>query len=434
MIEKNSKNVPYFLFKLPNDFQAVFWPLKGIEVVAMALWIRAGAWYETDLKKGSFHFLEHALCQGTKEYPSYKKLSEKEEGLGLRMSNGVSGEMSDFQWSLPRENFEEGLKLLSEYLFQPLFPHEGIERERKIILQEYQNFWDSPHNRFWMFLSRNFWGENHPYTFNSLGTVEGIKGILRNDLLKTHQKWYQPQNMTLVVVGDLEEKRVKEKITKFFGRKPKTDFSPKLPIVKPAFKKKLLFHPEDLKQINLSILFPTFGWKQREKKEEIALYMLSYILGASRWSRLTLRLREEEPLAYIFGTRARVRPHGGIFEINTSFSFENTKRILEITREETGKIRKEGINFKEFGRTKKYYLYQTSMSFDSVYGIADNLISYLFREGKIFLPEDRKKEINKVKKEDVERLAKEILAFDKALTGMMGRKDLLEKIKKQKII
>lgn len=428
MTKKNLKNLPYFLLKLPNGFQVVFWPLRGIEVVAMALWIKTGSWYETNLKKGIFHFLEHILVQGTQNYPSFRKLSEKQESLGLRMNNSVAGEVSSFQWSLPKENFSEGLELLAEYVFNPLLPRDGIERERRIILQEYQDFWDSPYNRFWSAFSKIFWGENHPYTFDSLGTKEGIATITKDDLLKIHQKWYQPQNMTLVVVGDLEKRGVEEKINKTFRAKPNTSFQPKLLLPKPKFRKKFFFFPENFKQITFGLSFPVFGYKEREKKEQIALNMVFYILIGSRWSRLSLRLREKEPLAYSLWGSLRFYPQGGFFDLYASFSPENTRKILKAVKEEVEKIKTKGIEQKEFERAKKYFLYQSTMSFDSVYDIAFNLITYLFQEGKVFLPEDGRLEINRVKKKDLKKIAGEILILEKSTTGIMGQQESLAKL------
>lgn len=428
MSGRSSEKLPYSLFEFPNGLQVVFWPLSGVEVVCFGVRVRAGGWCETNLKRGIFHFLEHALVQGTKNFPSFRKLSQRQEDLGLRTDNGVSGDFSFYQWSIPKENFSKGLELLAEYIFDPLFPQDGIEREREIILQEYQDYWDSPYHRFVKALSESFWGKDHPYTLDALGTREGITTINRDDIIKVHRKWYKPRNMVLVVVGDLKEKEVEEVVGKFFGAKPSTSFLAPLSFSKPKFQKNYLLWSENFKQVSFCLAFPTFGYKERVKKEQLALSMLSYILIDSRWSRLSIRLREKEPLAYSLWGASSLYPQGGFLDINASFSPENTEKILKVVYEEVENIKMKGIENDEFERARKYFCYESLMGFDTVYSIAINLISYLFREGKVFLPQDRIREINKLKKSDVERMAREILVYEKSTAAIMAKKDLLEEL------
>ena len=418
---------PYFLFNFPNGFRLVFWPLSRIRVVCSELWIKAASWYG-EPKRGIFHFLEHVLAQGSKKYPSFKELSQKQEELGLSVSNAVGGEASYFSWLFPRENFSSVLDLLGEYIFRPLISSEGIEKERKIILQEYHDYWDSPYNRFWYTFSLKFWGENHPYTFDSLGTEEGINSINKNDLLTAHKKWYRPQNMTMAIVGDLRVRQVEKKIKEIFGKKKDTSFLPKLNLPPCDFKRKIFYYPENFEQMTLGISFPSFGYQEKEIRWQIGLSLLHYILVSGRWSRLAIKLREKEPLAYSLWGALKFFPQKGFFDIYVSASPQNIPRIFALIKKEIEKIKKE-VGKEEFQRGQKYFLYRSSMSFDSVYNIANNLISYLFREGKVFLPEDGQREIKKVRQEDLQILAREILDFSKVTIGIMGKEKDLEEIK-----
>jgi len=421
---------PYFLFNFPNGFRLVFWPLSGIRVVCSELWVKAGSWYG-EPKRGIFHFLEHVLVQGSKKYPSFKELSQKQEELGLSVRDAVGGEASYFSWLFPKENFSLVLDLLEEYIFHPLISSDGIDKERKIIFQEYQDKWDSPYNRFWHTFSLKFWGESHPYTFDGLGTKEGIMSINKNDLLAVHKKWYQPQNMTMAIVGDLKVNQVEAKIKEIFGKRKGTSFFlPKLDLPPCDFKKKNFYYPENFEQMTLGISFPAFGYQDKERRWQIGLSLLHYILVSGRWSRLAVRLREKEPLAYSLWGALNFFPKGGFFDIYVSTSPQNIPRIFTLIKKEIEKIKK-GARKEEFQRAQKYFLYRSSMSFDSVYNIAANLITYLFREGKVFLPEDGQREIKKVRQEDLGILAEEILDFSKTTIGIMGRQKDLREIKRK---
>lgn len=431
MKKKDSKK-PYFLYNLPNGLKAVFWPLKGIEAVAIYLWIKAGSWNETQIKNGTFHFLEHVLAHGTKNYPSFTQLSLKEEELGISASHKVGGASTKFSLRVPKETFSEALSLLSEFTFSPVFSKEGVERERKIILQEYLDHWDSPDNRFFFRLTESYWKKSHPYILDPRGTPETIKDITREDLVIAHQKYYCPEKMVLVIVGDLNPNLVREKITRYFHQargKENLEIASKLP----KFSKKIFFQEEKINQVAFSCWFPFFQLKPDDWQKAYTLSMISYLLGSSRRSRLALLLREREPLSYSVGSTFISYPEGIAFRIGFSASLENTERIVEVIREEIEKIKNQGFTREEFLSAQKYRVYQISMSNDSVWAIAENLVDDLFWRKRIYLPDDLQAEVMKITNNDLTKVAREIFDFNKATIGIMSSKENIKSLKKLNI-
>lgn len=426
---KKIKSNPYSLFQLADNFQAVFWPAGGVETVLVSLWVRSGGWYETKVKRGVFHFLEHVLAQGTKSYPSYFELASKQEELGISVKNTVRGYFSRYNWSVPKETFADSLSLLSEYVFAPLLPKEGIERERKIIAQEYFDVWDKPGNIFSRRIDENLFGNAHPYTLDALGTKKSIETITKEDLVGAHEQYYQLNNMILGVVGDLKKETVEAQIKKSFsgkssGRKITLDNDEA-----PDFKRKVFFLEKNVDQLHFSLNFPTFGFTKETLKEKNSLLMLSYLLGRSRVSRLNLRLREKEPLSYSIGSSVKAYPQIGIFKVDFASSLENFQRVIEIIKEEIEAIKKGNISEKQFSGCQKQMIYKVSLSFDTIYAIADNVMDSLGCKGRIILPEEKKEAILKITKDDILTMAGEIFDFNKATIGFMGNKDDLERIK-----
>ena len=88
-MEERKLKKSYFLFNQSNGLKAVFWPVRGVETVLVSLWVISGSWYETKVKRGVFHFLEHVLAQGTKKYSSYLEVSKRLEELGVNPRNSV---------------------------------------------------------------------------------------------------------------------------------------------------------------------------------------------------------------------------------------------------------------------------------------------------------------------------------------------------------
>jgi len=428
-VKKRDSKKPYFLFNLPNGLKAVFWPLKGIEAVAVYLWVKAGSWHETEIKNGTFHFLEHILAHGTKNYPSFTQLSLKEEELGISASHKVGGASTKFSLRVPKETFSEALSLLSEFTFSPVFSKEGIERERKIILQEYLDHWDFPDNRFFFHLLESYWGKNHPYTLDPRGVPEAIKDITRKDLILAHQKYYSPGRMILVIVGDLGPNLVKKKITEYFHQ-PKGKENLKATSKLPKFFKKIFFQEENINQVAFTSWLPLFRLRADDWKKRYTVAMISHLLGSSRRSRLAISLREREPLAYSAGSTFIIFPEGAVFRIGFSASLENTARIIEIIKEEIEKVKKEGFTQKEFLSAQKFCMYQISMSNDSVWSVAENLVDDLFWRKRIYLPDDLQTAVKKISNKDLTEAAREIFDFNKATIGIMSSPENIKSLKK----
>ena len=432
-MEERKLKKSYFLFNQSNGLKAVFWPVRGVETVLVSLWVISGSWYETKVKRGVFHFLEHVLAQGTKKYSSYLEVSKRLEELGVNPRNSVGGYFSKYNWIVPKETFSDSLAFLAEYVFNPLLREEAIERERKIILQEYFGYWDKPINRFNHTLSESFFGKGHQYTFDALGTKESIESITKDDLVGVHTKYYQLKNIIVGVVGDLEQRYVNQEINKNFEDQSKGKEVFLTDDAVSDFKRKTVFMEEPVNQVHFSLNFPTIGFKEETLKEKYSLEMLSYVLGRSRVSRLKLRIREKEPLSYSIGSFVRHFPQKGVFTVGFISSPVNLQRAIEIVKEEIGTIKRNGISEEEFEGCQKHFIYRVSLSFDTIYSIADNLMDSLGCKGRIFLPEEKKEAILNITRDDLLEIAKEVFDFDKATIGFMGNKGDLETIKNASI-
>ncbi len=263
---KEASRGKYFLYKLPNGMTAAFWPMKGVRAVAIELWLKIGGWYEKKVINGTFHLLEHLLAYGTKNYPSFSAFSLREEELGASAYHAVDGSKTMFNWRVPRETFSESLELLSEIVFSPLLPFEAFEREKKIVLQEYNDWWDSPYTRFFVNVEKAYWGSDHPYTLDSLGTPNTLEQLDHHYIVSSHQKYYHPERMFLVIVGDLKESKVEEDIKKHFLQ-PRGRSKLEIDFKLPKFSRKVVYQEEKVDQVSFKCWLPLFKAKKDDFKK-----------------------------------------------------------------------------------------------------------------------------------------------------------------------
>lgn len=192
------------------------------ERVSLRLFVRAGSLHETDRQMGLAHYLEHMAFNGSKHYPP-GELVEYLQRIGMSFGADTNAHTSFdetvYKLELP-ENTEtylrEGLKVMSDYAARLTLLEDEVERERGVILSEIRHRDSVSYRAFkanWGFLLQ---GTRLPERW-VLGTVDSVNALQQSDFKAFYQKWYQPDNMALVVVGDVRVDAVTALIEQAFA-------------------------------------------------------------------------------------------------------------------------------------------------------------------------------------------------------------------------
>ena len=151
---------------------------------------------------GIAHYLEHKMF----DLPGGRDVSAEFAALGASVNAFTSYDVTAYYFSCT-EHFEQNLKLLLEFVSTPYFTEESVEKERGIIDQEIGMNADNPDSQIFERLMPALF-ENHPVRVPILGTSQSIREITPEDLYLCHRAFYNPANMTLCVVGDVDPEEV----------------------------------------------------------------------------------------------------------------------------------------------------------------------------------------------------------------------------------
>ena len=190
--------------------------------VSLRLYVDAGSLMEEDDQQGLAHFLEHMAFNGTKNYPA-GEMVEYFQRLGMAFGSHTNAHTSFretvYKLELPDSTdkmLDDGFKLLRDYADGLLFGEEEIEKERGVILSEKR----SRDSASW----RSFvdWIEfSAPDSLVSarlpIGTEEVISNAPRQRFVDFYQKWYTPDRMAVVVVGEIETGPIEKLIGSYFA-------------------------------------------------------------------------------------------------------------------------------------------------------------------------------------------------------------------------
>lgn len=329
---------------------------------------------KTVLPDGVAHFLEHKLFEmpdGTNAFDSFSK-------TGGNSNAFTSFNITAYLFSCT-ENFYENLDILLDFVNTPYFTNENVAKEQGIIGQEIKMYDDDPQWRVFFNMLTAMYHEN-PVKQDIAGTVESISRITPELLYKCTNTFYNPSNMYLVLVGDIDENKIEEYIDRHIPKDRAAGrvlrFSPKEP---EGIAKKFI------KQ-NLSVSTPMFavGFKEKETglcgyellKKEIATEILIEILFGKS-SENYIKMYESGIIDSSFEGETELEAEYGF----TSFGGESKEpeKVYETILECVESAKKNGISDEKIARIKKAVLSDDIRMYNNVENIGNTYIKSLMK-------------------------------------------------------
>ena len=181
-----------------------------------------GSAHEDDDSWGVAHFLEHMCFQGT---PTKNKHQVSREQSMVGSYNAYTNEFTTvYHFDALNEDFEQGLTLLKEAVFDSCYPEQEFEKEKSVIIEEWRMYDNYPQEHFTDHILQTCFGvkEGHPV----IGTEASINAMTPEKLHRFRNKWYGKNNIAIVVVGNLEFEKVMEAINRVVPPAPDVEQSP----------------------------------------------------------------------------------------------------------------------------------------------------------------------------------------------------------------
>lgn len=387
-------------------------------LVYLLLTVKAGSIYEGEyLGTGISHFVEHMVFkerdQGGEETGAF---AQKIESMGGELNAYTSFDKTSYYVLVPSSKWKEGLDILFDAVLNPSFDEKEIEKEREVILREMALAEDNP-NRF---LSKHFWKNVftiHPYKFPIIGEKTLFMGLKQDDLVNYHKKMYVPNNMILVICGDIDEEEVRKQVIEM---NKNIDPSPLAPIILPKEPPQISKRTFELeKDINMAYLDIGFHIPPFADEDMYALDILSIILGQGKSSRLYQRLREEESLVHSISSYSWTPLYHGIFGISAVMEESHIEKVKNIIFEEIQKIQDRNIKQKELDKAKNILRIQELYNHETLEGKALELVSnHIYAQDLRFTAKYLEK-IEKVTKEEIVQVARKYLTTDNSTAGTL---------------
>jgi zinc protease len=386
---------------LANGFTALLRPEMSYPVVSIQLWVKVGSINEEDPVSGVSHFVEHLLFKGTKDKSS-AEINRIIEGSGGEINAYTSFEQTAYHIVITSRYWEKGLEVVADMVQNSTFLAEGIEAERKVILEEIKEGEDSPE----VLLSQQLFSDCYTvqqYRRPVIGYRETVSKMTRDQIIKHFTDYYVPNNMILAVAGNFDLSLMKRKIAQLFGSAKFRQVPGLILQTEPpqaTFKYSTLSKGESETVIEMAFPIPSAF-----HSDTVPLDLLSIILGEGEGSRLNQEAVTQKGIAREAGTHTFTPIGSGLFLLRVvPFKGKFSKSIEEVLSH-VWRIAREGVTQEEIDRARANIEKDLIFMEETVYGKAKKLAYYESSFGDYSYEKNYLKSLRWIKKSDIKRIA-----------------------------
>jgi zinc protease len=410
-------NIDYEKYKLKNGLEVILHHDSSLPLVAVNIWYRVGSSNEKKGKTGIAHLFEHMMFQGSANVPKEIYFRYIQEAGGT-LNGSTSFDRTNYFEKVPSNFLDLALWLESDRMgfLLPALTQEKLTNQIGVVSNERLERYDNqPYGLAWEIVISNLYPDGHPYSWPTIGSMNDIKSYTLDDVSGFFKKYYSPSNATLVIAGNFEKDKIRDKVSKYFEDIPSTNginkiIGPGSP--SPEFKLNKDIFIERNESVQLERVYFTWHTEKAYGPFDNSLDVLSDILAGSKSSRLTKHLVYDTEMAQdVSAFQFSGKYDGHFMIIATAKPGIPLNKLKDEIFKELENIIKNDITSKELTKSKNMIKFSFINSMQNFDVIADHLNHYNFYLNE---PNSFNYDLNRYEQVDQESIRKSV---SKYLTG-----------------
>ncbi|MDO8460355.1 MAG: pitrilysin family protein [Nanoarchaeota archaeon] len=350
------------LYEFQNGFRLAC-QITPTNTIFGNLRINHGALHEKEGEEGIAHFLEHMFIEGGTEKYTPKEQANISGKFGYTNAF-TSRDRTIIPWGMIPSDLEDYLDMACQMTFCPRLNSTVLEQQREVVLREIARTKCSPDFEdkfkfYWPSLTRD-----RDHTYFVLGEEEVIRNVTEEKLRNFHRRGYNPNNMILMLSGDLPSDIV-NLVAKYFADKKMGESKPfefaQVPFLDTKTIKysqaKDLLNKDNYEESNSQLMFGVIV-PDESHLDGVGLSVAADILGRSRTNGLKKRIRSDEGIAYEIGSFYHGDRRLGHFGVNGKVHAKRQERAIDIIFEELEKMKQTTFDEDEVLRAKSRVAYK----------------------------------------------------------------------------
>lgn len=397
-----------FETKLENGLKIIVDENHASRVVAAQVWVQVGSADELPEEAGLAHVHEHMLFKGT-EKRKVGEIASDVEAAGGDINAWTSFDQTVYHVTIASREVDVALDILADAVQHSTFDADELGRELEVVLEELRRGNDTPSRVASEMLFRTAYTA-HPYFRPVIGYVDTVKAFSREQILAFYRKWYQPENMCLVVAGDVKPEAIVDKARELFRGNGRADAKADRPITRVVEPRqtslRVTTRAQDIQETHLSL---AWHGTPLAHPDTAALDVLSVVLGSGDSSRLYRRVKRELELVNDCYSYSYTPRDAGLIVTGGQVHGGNVEEAFRALLRETLRMRYEDAEPTELEKARTIILSEAVYQKETVQGTARKLGYFELVGGGVEFEEKYYSAVRAVTAADLRRVARHYL-------------------------
>jgi predicted Zn-dependent peptidase len=401
--------------QLRNGLRVVTAPMPQAKSVACFVMVAAGSRYETKETNGIAHFAEHMFFKGTSRRPTARDIAGEIDSIGGEFNAFTGKEYTGYYVKCAAEHRDVALDVLVDMLRNSKFDPEEIEREKGVIVEEMNMYFDTPRDFVDSVYDHLLYGDQ-PLGWDIIGTKETVRAATRETFLGYLDTWYRASRMVAGVAGNLGPDLL-PRLEELLGDVPNGSTPAPAGVEVAQTGPRVRVHTKASDQAHLRFGVPSYPI---EHPDRYALNLLATVLGGGMSSRLFTEVRERRGLAYyVYGYNQGYTDTGTLFS-QAGVDITRIDDAIRTIAAEFARIAAEPVASDELEKARNYAKGRLVLSLEDPKGMIMFGLRGEVLEGKVREPDEVLAGLDAVTAEDVQRVAQDIVREDRLNLALIG--------------
>ena len=400
---------------LPNGLRVVTAPMPQAKSVACFVMLAAGSRYETRETNGIAHFSEHMFFKGTEKRPTARHIAGEIDSIGGEFNAFTGKEYTGYYVKCAAEHRDVALDVLVDMLRNSKFEAAEIEREKGVIVEEMNMYYDTPRDFLEGVYDELLYGDQ-PLGWDIIGTKETVRAATRDTFLEYLDTWYRAPRMVAGVAGAVGDDVV-PRLEDLLGDVRNGSESSPAPVAWNQEAPQVKIHSKTSDQAHVRLGVHSYPL---DHPDRYALSLLATVLGGGMSSRLFTEVRERRGLAYyVYGYNQGYTDAGTLFA-QGGVDIDRIDEAVSTIVTEFGRIAADPVEADELEKARNFTKGRLVLSLEDPKGtILFGLRSEVL-EGRIREPDEVLAGFDAVTLEDVQRVAQDVIRENRLNLAVIG--------------
>jgi len=412
---------------LSNGIRVLTAPIPHAQSVSCFLTIAAGSRYETRETNGIAHFAEHMFFKGTERRPRSRDITMTVDAIGGEINAFTSKEYTGYYVRCGSERRDVAFDVLHDMIRHSKFEAEEIEREKGVIVEEMNMYYDTPRDHIGGVYDELLYGDQ-PLGWHIIGHEETVRAATRDTFFDYLDRWYKPERILIGVGGRIDGDVVAELEALLGDLEPGQTETPAPAAETNGSGPRVMLRTKQSDQAHICLGVRGYPLVHPDR---YAVQLLTTILGGGMSSRLFTEVRERRGLAYyVFGFHNAYTDAGSLMA-QAGVDIERIDEAIETIVGELRRIADEPVPADELETARNSTKGRFALQLESPHALLLFGLRRALLEGAATEPDEVVAGVDAVTADDLQRVARDLLEatpINLALVGPFEDAERFEKL------